>query len=80
MRLCEHDLPPLRWLPPGQPVTGWVAISEMYFRDHWHLTYADACDRLRPIPTPEGDYGWLAAHEPVAFAGRSIRIYHIGEE
>ncbi len=81
VRLCDHELPPLRWLKPGERVTGWIAISEMYFRDHWHLVYSDACDRreARTFTEPEG-YAWLARYEPVAFAGRSIRIYHVPED
>ena len=78
VRLCDHGLPPLRWLQPGERVTGWVAVSEMYFRDHWHNTFDDPCDRSRRrVSTVRGGYDWLAAYEPVALAGRSIRVYHI---
>ena len=71
-------LPPLRWLGTEERVTGWIAISEMYFRDHWRLTYSDACDRGAATrwTKPEG-YAWLRDYEPLAFAGRSIRIYHV---
>ena len=79
-RLCEHGLPPLRWLEPGRPVTGWVAISEMYFRGHWRMSYADPCDRDRPVLSEARDgYAWLGRYEPVARAGSSIRIYHVPE-
>ena len=81
VRLCEHDLPPLRWLEPATQVTGWVAISEMYYRDLWHLTWDDVCDRKRArVSKVRNGYGWLAQHEPVAIAGRSIRIYRIPDE
>ena len=78
VRICEIGLPPLRWLPPHEPTTGWLAVSEMYFRDHWHKVYEDPCDRWggRYDRRP-GGYSWLSEHEPVARAGRSIRIYHI---
>jgi hypothetical protein len=80
VRLCELELPELDWLPPGQPVTGWVAISEMYYRNHWRVTYTDPCDRAHGAsPTaPAASYDWLRRHRPVAFAGRSIRLYRIG--
>ena len=79
VRLCEHGLPPLEWLSPGQPASGWVAISEMYFRDHWRVTYEDACDRGRGAGhAPAGlSYDWLRRYDPVAMAGRSIRLYHL---
>lgn len=81
VRLCELDLPPLRHLPPGQPVSGWVAISEMYFRGHWHLDYPDVCDRTRARKAAEGlSYDWLRDHQPVATAGRSIRLYHLPDD
>ena len=78
VHLCEHGLPPLRWLQPGEQVKGWIAVSEMYYRDLQHNTFADACDRRRAIQsTVRGGYAWLHQHEPVAWAGRSIRIYHL---
>lgn len=77
-RLCERELPNLKWLKPHRPVSGWIAISEMYYRDHWKLTYSEPCQRDRPrtIKKPH-PYRWLQGHEPVARAGRSIRIYRI---
>ncbi|MEM7202127.1 MAG: glycosyltransferase family 39 protein [Planctomycetota bacterium] len=76
--LCEHGLPPLRWLPPGERVRGWVAVSEMYFRDLWHQTFDDACDRSRgQTSTVTDGYGWLRDHELVGIAGRSIRVYRV---
>jgi hypothetical protein len=79
-RLCELDLPALKNLEPGRPVTGWIAISEMYYRDHWRKIYADPCDRHPLGESERGAYAWLRSYEPVAFAGRSIRIYHILDE
>jgi hypothetical protein len=82
VRLCELELPELDWLPPGEPVKGWVAISEMYYRDHWRVTYSEPCDRTRGAgrAAPGASYDWLRHHRPVAFAGRSIRLYRIGSE
>ena len=52
----------------------------MYFRDHWHLTYEEACDRKRArLTETRGGYAWLERYEPVARAGGSIRIYRVPE-
>jgi len=76
VRICEAGLPPLRWLPPDEPVRGWIAISEMYFRGHWRKVYTDPCERWQGTFHRSTDgYAWLRAHEPVARAGGSIRIY-----
>lgn len=81
VRLCEHGLPDLRWLPPGERVGGWVAVSEMYFRDHWHNTFDDPCDRSRrQVSTVRDGYAWLEAHELVAVAGGSIRVYRVRDD
>ncbi len=79
VRLCELDLPDLRWLPPGESAHGWIAVSEMYYRGHWRTLYGDACDRTSGSgQAAEGlSYDWLRAHEPVVVAGRSIRLYNI---
>jgi 4-amino-4-deoxy-L-arabinose transferase-like glycosyltransferase len=80
-RLCEHRLPELRWLPPGEPVTGWVAVSEMYYRDRWRRSYADPCERRRAVRYEQpGGYAWLNEIEPVARVGSSIRIYLLPAE
>lgn len=81
VRLSRHGLPPLRWLQPGRRVTGWIAISEMYLRDHWHLTYPSPYERNVPGRyTEPGGYAWLAELEPVAIVGGSIRIYNVRED
>lgn len=76
---CRHNLPELKALEPHRPVTGWVAISEMCYRGVWDSVLKDPCDpgsRYRD-PNPQDQYAWLKAYEPVAYAGKSIRIYHI---
>ncbi len=50
-------------LPPGQMVSGWVAISETMLKGVY----------LRE----RGGYAWLNRYRPVAMAGRSIRLYFI---
>lgn len=60
----RHGLPPFELLKPGQPVKGWVAISEQLIA----FGTKDA---------PYDQYRWVLQHEPVARAGTSIRIYRI---
>lgn len=81
-RLCEHaGLPPLRWLPPDTPVTGWVAVSEMYFTGHWRRSFEDVCDRRQAVRYEgRGGYRWLREHEPTARIGSSIRLYRLPPE
>jgi len=63
--VAEHGLPPVRWLQPRQPVTGWVAAS----------LYSLKCGSLN---RPEhDDYAWLERYRPVVRVGTSIRLYYI---
>lgn len=79
--VCGIGLPPLRALSPARPVTGWVAISDSYYRGRTlRGLRTDPCDdrALASAPaSPSSGFDWLRAHEPVAWAGRSIRIYFI---
>jgi hypothetical protein len=51
-------------LPRGQPVHGWVAISE------WEYAFGTNAP-------PNDHYAWLRNHRPVARIGKSIRLYRI---
>jgi len=79
--LCRHRLPPVRWLAPGQRVTGWVALSEMQRVGLLVPQFEgeDPCDHRRLVwREGVGDgYAWLDAYEPLARVGRSIRLYYI---
>jgi hypothetical protein len=61
---ARHGLPPFRPLPHGQPVHGWVAISE------WEYAFGTSAP-------PHDYYSWLRGHRPVARVGKSIRLYRI---
>jgi hypothetical protein len=82
--LCRHRLPPMRWLRPHQPVTGWIAISETYRRGiaGWYSRNGDPCDpaqMTREAPPDPAQYSWLDAYQPVERVGTSILLYHVPE-
>jgi dolichyl-phosphate-mannose-protein mannosyltransferase len=63
--VAEHGLPPVTWLEPHRPVTGWVAAS----------LYAI---KLGSLDRPgHDDFAWLERYRPVALVGRSIRLYYV---
>jgi hypothetical protein len=60
-----HGLPPVRWLEPHQPTTGWIAVS----------LYAL---KLGSLDRPgHDDFAWLEGYRPVATVGKSILLYYI---
>jgi hypothetical protein len=65
--LRRHNLPPFRRLLPYQRTTGWIAISESELK-------------MGGVQEPSDAFSWLEAYQAVAFAGRSIRIYHIAPD
>jgi hypothetical protein len=63
--VAEHGLPPIHWLEPHQPVTGWVAASLYSLK-------------LGSLDRPgHDDFAWLERYRPVALVGRSIRLYYV---
>jgi hypothetical protein len=63
--VAEHGLPPVRWLEPRRPVSGWVAASLYSIK-------------LGSLGRPgHDDFAWLEGYRPVARVGRSILLYHI---
>jgi hypothetical protein len=65
--LSKMNLPPYKTLLPGQRVTGWVAASVLYLEmgnTVWTGQEKDA-------------YRWLEDYKPVAYAGKTIRLYYI---
>jgi hypothetical protein len=80
-RLCAHALPKLHALEPNTPVKGWVAISELYYREAIDILRGDPpcdIDSLRFIErTRKAWYGWLRNCKPVTILGRSIRVYYL---
>jgi hypothetical protein len=81
VRQCGHGLPHLEALAPAKPTTGWIAISENYYRNRsTFMLLKDPCDpksRYRWGEVPLGSFAWLESHTPVTIAGSSIRLYHL---
>ena len=80
--ICKHALPRLTWLRPGQPVHGWIAISQTFRHGIEGTWYRDGnpCDRSQFVDTFQPDteqYAWLDAYQPVARVGASILLYDI---
>ena len=80
-RACEHGLPELVPLRPGKPTTGWIAISEQFYRHRNYFGFLmNPCDPeswYEPLAIPPEPFAWLRAYAPVTIAGSSIRLYYI---
>jgi hypothetical protein len=83
LRLCEHGLPLLDALVPGRQTTGWVAISENFYRQRNYYTLlhtpCDANSWYDPATVPAEPFAWLRRYRPVSIVGTSIRLYCIPE-
>jgi hypothetical protein len=81
VRPCGADMPMLRPLVPRQPATGWVVISENYYRAPDLIGLRrDPCDPGSGYgfhEAPADGFAWLRAHTPVARIGASLRLYDI---
>jgi len=81
LRLCQHGLPRLQALVPGQDATGWIAISENFYRNRSFFTLLkDPCNpksTYEDKEIPPEPFAWLREHQPVTIAGSSIRLYHL---
>ena len=81
LRLCQHGLPHLQALVPGKETSGWIAISENYYRARSSfMLLKDPCNpksTYRYGQIPASSFAWLQRYTPVAIAGSSIRLYHL---
>lgn len=62
-------LPQFKVPQPHQVVTGWFAVSER----------AICCGAVFHEPYPPDSFGWLKDYRPVAYVGKTIRLYYIPE-
>jgi hypothetical protein len=80
--LSQFDLPPHQMLQGWQPVKGWIAVSihvetieAAALAQSWVPSFGDYFEHMPPLPGP---LDWLTKHyQPVAMAGKSIKIYHV---
>lgn len=81
---CDPELPGLVPLEPRRPVTGWVVLSEQFYRAGLKFSFRrESCApgaHYRFHVDPADAYDWLKAHQPVAWVGASLRLYHIPEK
>jgi hypothetical protein len=80
---CGADVPQLLPLVPGTPVTGWVVLSEQFYRSDFLLGYRrESCAPSAHYTfnvAPPGAYDWLKAYQPVAHIGATLRLYYFPE-
>ncbi len=78
---CDPDMPELLPLLPGQPVTGWVVLSEQFYRSGLHFSFRrESCAPHAHYvfhEDPENAFDWLRSLQPVARIGASLRLYHV---
>jgi hypothetical protein len=78
---CDRDMPPMQPLEPGRPVTGWVVLSEQFYRSTLHFSFRrTSCASHAPFSFHEdpGDaFDWLKNAPLGARIGASLRLYHL---
>ncbi len=78
---CDPRMPKMIPLEPGRPATGWIVLSEQFYRSGLHFSFR------RESCAPRASYGfhvdpvdafdWLKAFEPVRRVGASLRLYYV---
>lgn len=80
---CDPDMPKLLPLAPGQPATGWIVLSEQFYRSGLHFSFRrESCAphaRYAFHQDPADAFDWLRPREPVARIGASLRLYYVAE-
>ncbi len=82
MNPCDPDLPQLLPLIPKLPVTGWIVLSEQFYRSDFFVSIRrDSCasPHYKFVLAPGDSFDWLKAEEPVARIGATLRLYHLPE-
>lgn len=80
---CDPEMPTLHPLEPGKPVTGWVVLSEQFYRSTLHFSFRrESCApgaAYKFHDDPPTAFDWLKPVQPVARIGASLRLYHLPE-
>jgi hypothetical protein len=78
---CDPAWPKMIPLEPGKPVTGWVVLSEQFYRSGLHFSFQrESCApgaRYRFKADPPNAFDWLRGVEPIGRVGASLRVYSI---
>jgi hypothetical protein len=80
---CDPNMPKLLPLVAGQPATGWIVLSEQFYRSGLHFSFRrESCAphaRYAFHEDPADAFDWLRPLEPVARIGASLRLYYVAE-
>ena len=82
MNPCGPDLPRLLPLVPKVPETGWIVLSEQFYRSDFFVSLrrpSCASPHYRFDLAPGGSFDWLKAYDPVARIGATLRLYYVPE-
>jgi hypothetical protein len=82
MNGCAPGMPKMLPLVPKVPVTGWVVLSEQFYRGNFFVGLRrETCTPPHYAwrVAPGGSFDWLKAYQPVARIGATLRLYHIPE-
>ena len=80
---CGPDLPQLLPLVPKVPVTGWIVLSEQFYRSDFFVSVGrESCTspHYKLALAPNGSFDWLKPYQPVARIGATLRLYHLPEQ
>jgi hypothetical protein len=83
MNPCGPGLPQLLPLVPHVPVTGWIVLSEQFYRGNFFVSIrreSCASPHYHFVLAPGGSFDWLKAYQPVARIGATLRLYHLPEQ
>jgi hypothetical protein len=79
---CQHDLPPLKSLPVGREVNGWIAVFERAYQLNRPAPALrkDLCQPSGPanrFETTNGWLDWLHRRKPVGVIGSGVLLFHV---
>jgi hypothetical protein len=81
---CDPHWPKLVPLLPRQPVTGWIVLSEQFYRSGLHFSFRrpSCAPHVGYVfnEDPQDAFDWLKSLEPVARVGASLRLYYVPEK
>jgi len=80
---CDPAWPKMIPLEPRKPVSGWIVLSEQFYRSGLHFSFRrESCAPGASYPfhvDPVDAFDWLNGLQPVARVGASVRVYHAAE-